>query len=486
MNKSIWIDGLDFSNTKELKENIDVDILIIGGGITGLSTAYHLKDKNVKVALVEANLIGRGVTSKTTGKLTYLQEDIYSKIKDTSSEHNSKLYYESQKEAIKIVKEIIRKEKIDCDFTKTDSITFTNDLSSKYRLEKEKKLLQNFKEKVEDVYKLPTGEKCEYGIKVDNTYVFHPLKYLKSLKEIVEKSNIEVYENTRIESIEKEEDYYICKSKKVQIKAKKVVLALHYPYFLFPFLMPFKVTLEKSYISATPIKKTYSFNAISIDDPVTSIRYHKSKREKYEIFLHGSHNICSKLDEEENFKKLIHKKENASYLWSNIDIITSDHLPYIGKINNNLYIATGYNTWGMTNGSLAGKILSEQLLGNKTKYDEVFSPKRKINKGKIMRFPIVLGSNMKAIFENAIVKNKSWYKNKIRFKKLNGQNVAIYIDEKGIEHIVKRKCPHLKCNLIFNMKEKTWDCPCHGSRFTIDGKCIEGPSNYDISFTDKK
>ena len=169
-------------------------------------------------------------------------------------------------------------------------------------------------------------------------------------------------------------------------------------------------------------------------------------------------------------------------MWSNKDIITSDYLPYIGLIEDNLLIATGYNTWGMTNSTIAGSVISDIILNKENKYINLFNPKRSFNMGKLLNFPLVLGSNVKSYVGSLINKNKSWYSENIKFMNLDGKSVGIYTDDKNKEHIVYNKCPHMKCGLIFNEVEKTWDCPCHGSRFDISGKCIEGPSNYDITY----
>lgn len=488
MNKnSIWLEEKDSSPITTLEKDLYVDVLIIGGGITGLSTAYHLIDSSLKVAVVESNLIGHGVTAKTTGKLTYLQETVYSDIKKYSNLDAAKVYYDGQREAISLVKDIVDKNKIKCDLTMTASISFTNDTKRKDRLEKEKEILEGFGVKVKEVDTLPNGEKCLYAISVPDTYVFHPLKYLYGLKKILKGKHINVYEKSKVVDISKnDEGYYICKTEKAFIKARQVVLALHYPYFLLPFLMPGKVTLEKSYVGAREVREPYFFNAISVDDPVKSIRYHQSKDGSYQILLYGSHNICKKYDEKDNFSKLKEVGGDFSYLWSNIDMMTGDKIPYIGRIDKNLFLGTGYNTWGMTNGSLAGKILSEKVMGRVTKYDETFSPKRGMNLGKVLHFPVVLGSTVKSYVGNKIFKNKEWYNDRVRFEKKDGKSVAIYTDMEGIEHIVYQKCPHLGCTLIFNQEEETWDCPCHGSRFNIEGHVINGPSNYDISYKEEK
>ena len=480
--KSIWREVFPKSSCPKLDKDIDVDVLIIGGGITGISTAYHLKNSKLKVCLVEKNTIGDGVTSRTTGKLTYLQENIYSKLTTYVGKENAKLYLDSQREAIKLVTNIIKKHDISCNLDCVSSYVFTDNKDNK--LEKEKNILLEFGINVKDSKNLPSGEETN-SFYVDDTYVFHALKYIYALKDICLNKDISIYEDTKIISIDKEAEGYICKTHGNKIKAKYVVLALHYPYFLFPFFMPLKAHLEKSYIEALQVEKNYGYSAITVSKPTISIRYHSDNDKHYQIYLTNSHDLSVKHNEKENFKDLMKARENKpDYLWSNKDIMTMDSLPYIGSLNdsNTLLIGTGYNTWGMTNGSLAGKILSDIILKKENIYTRLFNPKRGLNLGKVMNFPVVLGANVYSFTKTKLKKNKSWYFSNVRFEDRNGKKVGIYVDEKGKEHIVYNICPHLKCSLIFNEIEKTWDCPCHGSRFDIDGKCIEGPSNYNITY----
>ena len=173
---------------------------------------------------------------------------------------------------------------------------------------------------------------------------------------------------------------------------------------------------------------------------------------------------------------------NYNYLWSNYDLITLDHLPLIGFIDKNMIIATGYNTWGNTNSVIASTIIKDLINHKANIYRDLFNPKRCFSKEKIINYPINIFSSAYSFISSKVNKNKSFYEDNPKFTKLNGKSVAIYKDEKSIEHIIYNKCPHLGCGLIFNEVEKTWDCPCHGSRFDLDGKCIMGPSNYDIGY----
>ncbi|MDD5888049.1 MAG: FAD-dependent oxidoreductase [bacterium] len=479
-NKSIWSYEICGTTYESLKEDIDVDVLIIGGGMTGINVAYNLLDSGLSVCLVEKNLLGSGVTSRTTGKLTYLQGDIF-KIKIYQGLLKTKMYIESQIEAINLAKKIIKKEKIDCDLEKVNSYLVAD--ARFERLRKNQRLLESMGIKTFSTKSLPNENKKEKSFYVKDTYVFHPIKYIQKLAKICFDKGISIYENTKIISMTEDSEGYVCYTENNRIRTKYVVLATHYPYFFKPFWLIFKAYLEKSYIEAFKVDKSYNFSAISIEKPIFSMRYYSKHNLNYQLYLSQVHNLAIKNNDEANFQKLVNEKNTkVEYLWSNKDIMTIDSLPFIGKINNKLLIGTGYNTWGMTNGVLAGKILSDIILERENKYIELFNPRRKSNALVVGRAFLVMGSSLYSYMKTKIKKQKAWYSLNVKFATRKGEKVGIYIDSEKRKHIVFNKCPHMKCSLVFNEVEKTWDCPCHGSRFDIDGKCIEGPSNYDISY----
>ena len=238
---------------------------------------------------------------------------------------------------------------------------------------------------------MPNGEKIN-GYYVNDTYVFNPIKYINGLVNTMKDENIFIYENTKITEIVKDKDTYICKTNKNIIRTKYIVFALHYPYFLIPFFTPLKTKIEKSYIGAYKVNNNYKYSSITISKPTISNRFYEDK-DIYQILLTNSHNLCTKDNIKKEFEVLL--KNKPEFLWSNKDIITNDYLPFIGSLNNDntMLIGTGYNTWGMTNGILAGKILSDIILKKENKYISLFEPKRSINIGKIINTPIILGSN---------------------------------------------------------------------------------------------
>lgn len=473
-NYSFWKNNIDNNNCASINKNMNIDVLIVGGGITGMSLLYHLNKSKLKTILVESNTCGHGVTSKSTAKITYLQEKQYQNIKTFINEETASLYLKSQRDAVKLLVDIINKENISCDLELSPSYLFVNENRSLKKLNDEFIFLKNNGVAVEKVTDVPFDEKVLEVLRVNDTYTFHPLKYINALKD---KFKNNIYEHSKLVSINKVNDYYECLINDYVVKAKYVVIATHYPYFVIPFLMPLKSSIETSYIGVKKGNFKNNFNAINLDKPCISLRTYQNK---YLVYLYQSFKSCNIKDVKHNFD-ILNTKGPFDYIWTNKDIITNDSMPFIGRLkkNENLFIASGYNTWGITNGSLAGKILADIILDNTNPYIDLFSPRRILNIGKVISFPIDVGRSMKAIIKNT---KNNVNNSKVIYTKKDGKNVAIYKDKNGIEHIVLNKCPHMKCGITLNEVEQTWDCYCHGSRFDIDGNLLEGPSNFDIKF----
>ncbi len=476
LKETLWQKTMQKKHYPPLSKEKNVDLVIIGGGITGISLAYHLRNWDKKIILLDQGEFCHGVTMRTTGKLTPLQ-DVFSKIITSHHLETAKQYYQSQKDAIKLAKNLIEKHHIDCDFTKTKSYLFFETPAKQKELMKTKEVLEEAK--LDSFGGIPS-------LSLEESYVFHPLKYLKGLLDLIEESPIELYENTRVISYSKEQDGYCLKTNQKPIHTKQIVFAGHYPFFLFPYLFPLKATLEKSLIGVIPHEEK-TFQAINLDQVTHSIRFHKDKKtkESYLLYLSESHSLGNHKQEELE-RELEAKIENFFHkepilTWSNYDIMTLDGMPYIGYLEPNMLIATGYNTWGMTNGTLAGKILSDLLMEKQNNYLSLFDPHRHFT------FPMRLSQLM-----DNLNQAKTYIKSKLSTPKkdktvtiatIEGTKCGIYQDEKGKKHIVKLTCPHMKCGLGFNESENVWECPCHGSRFDIDGNPIKGPSTTPITFS---
>ena len=485
--KSIWINNYYNDIEDSLKENIECDILVIGGGIAGLSTSYYLKDSNKKVVLMDKDRIGYGTTSKNTGKLDYMQGLIYHKIEKNYNKDIASLYLKSQKEAINEVVKIIKKYKIDCHLKEVTSYAFSNDINDEKDFNKEIDFYKenNIEYKVES--NLPIKYPSSIVLSTNGNYIFNPFEYMIGLKNII-KEKVKIYENTICTSIDKKDNYYICKiDDKYKIKAKYVVCTTHYPIFIVPFLIPFKTEVQNFYIGTFKENNTKNISILSYNKPVISMRYY----DKYFLYGRRSHSSSTNLDiskDLECIKKEIKKyfNKDIEYFYHTNDIMTYDNLPFIGEISPHLYIATGFNKWGNTNGTISGKIISDLINNKDNKYIKLFNPKRSISLDKIKNIPLYNIKVGTRYLLNKINPHMDYYDGNVKIKFINGKRCGIYIDENKKEHIVSNICPHMKCYLIFNYVDKTWDCPCHGSRFTIDGDIIEGPSVYNIRIDSKK
>lgn len=459
---SIWEENLINYNFNGLKEDIVCDVLIIGGGIAGILTAFYLKNSNLKIALVDRNKLLSGITSKMTAKVTILQ-DILTKIE----KENLKPYLKSQLDGLNLLKKNIEDLQIECDFTKSDSYLFTKKDSNIKKIKEIEKVLEKFKINIEKE-NIPIKEiDSKYSIRTDS-YVINPVLYLNKI--IEEIKDISLYENTNIISVVKNKKTFISKTiDGYKIKSLKIVFATNYPYFLKPLFFPLKVRLERSYILYGNSNYHENFNLINIDKQIESIRFYKDKM----IYLSENKNL-SHLNNKKDIKILDNSFiKNPDNIWSNMDLITNDYLPIVGRVFQNMYIITGFNTWGLLSSHIGANMISSMITKKKSylKYKDLFEPRKKISIQKILNSSINIYESMNGYFKGFITKNKYVFYSK---------DYAMYIGSNKKYYIVKRTCPHMKCKLIFNEIENTWDCPCHGSRFNLEGKVISGPSKFDI------
>ncbi len=468
-NESLWNNYLKNDLKSSNEDNFDV--IIIGGGIAGILSAFYLQKSNLKIAILERNKILAGVTSKMTAKVTVLQ-DILSKISDKEIDS----YIKSQIDGMKLLESNIQEYNIDCDFFKNDSYLFTTCKSNIKKLNNIKTSLDKNKFKVEFSDLKLNNLDIKASLKTSESYEINPIKYLNKIVDLL--NYVRIIEDTNVLEVTKENDIYNIKTNRKDYQSKIIIFATNYPYFLKPLFFPLKVRLEKSYIGyGESYLEMNHINAINIDKDVHSIRFYDDKL----IYLTGSRMIANKVNDKLGFDKVINSNflSNIDNLWSNIDIVTNDYLPIIGSIFKDMYIITGFNTWGLLSSHIGAKVIASLIMKNKSykEYKELFKPRRKITLKKFVNSSINIYESMNGYFKGMITKNKLIFYSKDKI---------MYIDNQGHNYIVKRKCPHLKCNLLFNLVEKTWDCPCHGSRFDLEGNIISGPSKYDIKIKNVK
>ena len=248
--------------------------------------------------------------------------------------------------------------------------------------------------------------------------------------------------------------------------------------FLIPGFIPLKTYIQREYVNAA-YDTNKNYMAINVDKNLHSIRYY----DKYLIYGSNNHKLTNKIDYKKNYDKsredfYKYFKKKAIYTWMNQDIMSNDGIPFIGEIKKNLYISCGYNAWGMTNSFVASKLIYDFIIKKDNKYKSLFNPNR-------ISFKLIFKSIISSFSYLKVYIQTLFNKTNPKYIKINGLYYGIYTDEVGITHMIKLICPHMKCNLIFNREEKTWDCPCHGSRFDINGNLILGPANKNLKVVNK-
>ena len=490
---SLWIATTPETHFPALNGDVSVDVAVLGGGITGIATAYLLKQAGLTVAVIEAGRIVKSVTGNTTAKITSLHNLIYDHLISQFGEEKARLFGEAQESAKEKIAEIVKQLNIDCDFRRTQAYTYT-------LLEEE---MEQIKAEVEAATKLglpasyvdstPLPFEIRGAVKFDNQAQFHPRKYLLALIEKIPGDGSYVFEETRALDVEDEEPCSV-RTTRGTIKAKSVVITTHFPV-LDPNIYFAAMSPKRSYVLGCRLNGPVPEGMyISAGTPHHSIR--SNPYQGGEIIMIGgeNHKTGQGGDTSEHYRHLEEWAranfdiQSIEFRWSTQDNNTVDKVPYIGKLSTgskHLYVATGFGGWGMTNSHVAAMLLTDMILGRENPWGEVFDPSR--------FKPITSAKDF--IKENMNVA-KEFMADRIstpelddignlphgsgEVVKLKGERVAVYKDEEGTVYACSPNCTHMGCIVHWNSAEKSWDCPCHGSRFNFDGHVIQGPANEDL------
>lgn len=472
MNNTIWMEEKK-SDATELYGDITRDIVVVGGGIAGYLAAFQLAESGQSVTLVEAETLFLGVTHHTTAHIEALQSIKYSNLMKSSPTF-AELFFNSQQEAIGDYEALVNKYNIDCEFKRVDSCIYAADKANE--LKEEYLALKSIGADVQ--YLVDTdilGEKVSAAVNLPNQASFNPIDFLKGLP-----VNFEIIENTRIIDISFSKK--VLYSKFGKIRANKIIIATNFPIINFPGLYFLKMYKSHSYAVAIDNAKDIGGMYQSDKDNGLTFRNYKDC-----LIVGGFDHRSGRMDEVENFTQLYNDGKRLTnngqcvYTWSANDCITFDSLPFAGyytKKPKDIYIISGFNKWGMANALVCAKAISDMINGNKNKYFSMLSPQRKMT-GYFAFFKNML-CTVKSLMIKPILPplrcSSNLSNGEAAIALHNGCKKAVYRDESGNLHICQALCSHLGCQLEFNPDAKSWDCPCHGSRFDINGNIICAPT----------
>ena len=489
INKSYWIDSTEFTNYPTLNEDIEIEIAIVGGGITGITVAELLKKQGMKVAVIEANKIVQGATGYTTAKITSQHHLIYYNLINQFGIEKAKQYADANEFAIEFIDKNIKENNIDCDFRRLTAYMYTNDDTYIDKIQKETDAALKLGLKAKYLESAPLPFSTKAALSFDNQAEFHPRKYLLPIAEKIPGDGSYIFENTRIVAAEEGNPCVLLTDKGNKITCQKLIIASHFPCYDGLGLYFTRLRADRSYVICAKVKEKFPNGIfINAEEPGRSLRSQNYKDGQLVIIggeghktAHGE-NTISHYKNLINFAKTTFNSPNILYRWSTQDYITLDSVPYVGLLNSrvdNIYVATGYGKWGMTNGTAAAIILKDLIMKIDNPWKDIYNPSRFVSTTSTKKFVI---ENFDVAKEfvigklKSVVTNVNLNKGEGKVVELSGNKYGAFKDQDGITHIVDITCTHLGCELKWNAAETSWDCPCHGSRFTYEGDIIDGPA----------
>ncbi len=499
--ESLWLATTPETEYHPLADGLDVDVAVIGGGITGLTAAIELKEAGRTVAVIEADRIAESTTGHTTAKLTSQHGLLYDTLISTFGEKRARQYADANEAAIDEVERRVDDWDIDCDFQRTPAYTYASSAADIDTIRDEVDAARRVGLPASYVDDTPLPFDVAGAVRFDEQAAFHPRKYLLAVAESIPGDDSYIFEETRVLEIDPGSPCHV-ETDRGDVVADDVVVATHFPVLdragYFARMHPHRAYLLAARVEETPLEGMY----YSTDSPPATMRTYAPRTADDgsgdgELLLVGGQSHKPSVDgiptseryrRCEAFAREHFTVESVEYRWSTMDYSPVDQVPFIGQIDplaGNVYVGTGFSGWGMTNGTAAGMILADLITEGSNPWADVFDPQR-----------FTPGASAKSFLKENTKVGGSFVGDRIksllaalepdgaaaiqpgdaRVVRRTSQPVGLYCDESGTTHAVSATCPHMGCLVRWNDAERTWDCPCHGSRFSYDGDVLSGPA----------
>lgn len=495
--KSLWTATTPETSYPELKADAETDVVVIGGGIAGLNTAYFLAREGKKVIVVDSSRIATGTSGNTTAKITSQHNLKYAFLKRYLGLPKARIYAKSNQWAIQEIEKIIKDEKIECDFERLPAYVYALSPDDMPALEKELAVCLKLGLPASIVLKIESVPFPISGaLKFENQAYFHPRKYLLALAGKIIQKGGQIFENTQALDIKKGEPVLVITDKR-KIRAKNVVVATNYPFFdkgLF-FL---RTSQSRSYSMAVDNEKLPKGMFINDgeEDKILSFRPHLSADKKWLIVGGQGHAVGEdeKVDHFSNLEKSASKRfnfKNIEYIWSAQDSMPIDRVPFIGRMPfwKNVYVVTGFGKWGITTSFVAARIITDLISGRKNYWARLYKPSRFNLLASLGEIAKLIARSSKSYWRHFSKEEKfnlsDLKEGEGRVISYNKKKLAVYKDNQGKLQAYSAVCTHMGCIVGWNNSEKTWDCPCHGSRFNQNGSVRNGPAARSLPEYDK-
>ena len=491
---SLWQDQMPvYDSVRDADTHFIYDAVIVGGGITGISTALLLQKSGKKCLVMEANNLCFGTSGGTTAHLNTLLDTPYTTIIKNFGKENARLVANSAKEALDLIRSNISEYKIDCAFEDACAYLFSQTSDQTEELDEIHDAC--FEAGIDVSYNLTLPVPIEFmkTIEVRGQAKFHPVKYVYALAKAYEEAGGIILQHTRVTGVG-DTDGITVETTNGSFRAANLIYATHIPPGVN--LIHLRCEPWRSYAMAftTKDKKYWRDLVYDMYEPYHYIRSQKIDGQEYMIVGGGDHKTGELANPEANLLKLesyIRTHFNPGeilFKWSSQYFESADGLPYIGHLPGhpgNIFVASGYGGNGMTYSSVAAQLLTDMILEKESPYIHLFDPNRI---KPVAGFTSFLKHNMdvlKKFIDKWLDKERlnqfsELAPGEAKVVKFDGERIALFKDEYGELHAVNPLCTHMKCSVAWNSAERSWDCPCHGSRFSFEGKVLTGPADTDL------
>ena len=488
-NISIWQESADeYLPTNKADSTKIYDAVIVGGGITGISTAYHLQQAGMDCLLLEAHELCFGTTGGTTAHINTLLDVPYSTIEKKFSKEKSRLVAESVKEAVNTIRETIHKHNIDCDFKMTSATLFAKTDKQKDELEKISAATNDAGIKNDFINKISLPIKFLKAMQVDDQAKFNPVRYVHSLAMEFEKAGGMILQQCRVISADENENVTI-ETNKGKYRGRFLIYATHIPPGVN--LLHFRCVPMRSYAIAAILNNNAYPEDLLYDmyDPYNYYRSQEIDGRNYFIAGGYDHKTAHEENQEYRFleleshvRKYFEVKEIV-YKWSSQYYESPDGLPYIGQLpgHNRIFTATGFGGNGMPYSTVAALLLTRMITNQASPFKDLYDPNRL---KPVAGFANFVSHNADVVKQFA----SKWFSHEElhelaelatkegKIVKFKDEKIAIYKDNDGGIHALSPICTHVGCEVKWNNAELSWDCPCHGARYSYDGRVLNGPT----------
>lgn len=501
--KSYWLEHA-IPHYPSLAEDKTTDVGVIGGGMVGIMTAYLLAKAGKQVTLIEARELLNGVTGHTTAKITAQHNLIYDDLIRTFGEESARLYYEANRDGSELIQTLVEDLNIACDLEQRDAIVFSTSEKYTRRLEAEAQAYETLGIpgvlSYGSIDELPFA--VESSLRMPRQAQFHPVQFLSFLVDEIIRMGGQIYEHTRAVNISSTGPT-IEMENGTRIICEKVVVATHYPFNDFDGFYMSKLSISRSYALAAKIEAPVpQAMYISAESPNRSLRPITDKHGDDWLLIGGDDHQTGKSEEPthvhyknlEAFGKKWFNLQEISHHWSAQDMTTLDQVPYIGQMSQSstaIFVATGFNKWGMAAGATAGQLLTDLILELPNRYANVFNPLRSKVKMKDLQQLVKKNTAVAKDLVTTKMERPSMTPDDLKLDqggliKVDRKKMGGYRDVHGELHLVDTACTHLGCGVRWNDAERSWDCPCHGSRFSYTGDVLNGPAVKPLKSVDTK